>query len=211
MTSLDRAREALRERQGSGARYDAAEAPSHDLMWARLGTAMFLRRLNELTDAQLVEPARSVPWSRAHVIADIAYHARALCHQIEAVAVGLPTPPMYEGPIETLDAVILGGTLPPRALRHLFEHAAIHLDVVWRDLPGQLWATETLDEQGLPRPLSRTAFERAAVLWLGAIELNNGSRWSELPQDLREALDDGYLRRNVTASALTSNQTRTTQ
>jgi maleylpyruvate isomerase len=172
---------------------------------------MFLRRLNELTDAQLLEPAHSVPWNRAHVVADIAYHARALCGQIEAVAAGSPTPPTYESPDERKDAVMLGGTLPPRALRHLFEHAAIHLDVVWRDLPGPLWATEAPDEQGNSRSLSRTAFDRAVVLWLGAIELGNGSRWSDLPQNLREAVDNGYLRRNVTASPFTSQQTRTTQ
>jgi len=199
MSGLDSAREALKLRQGAGARYDAEGAPARELNWARLGTAYFARKLNELNDAQLKEPSGVPGWTRAEIVADVGYHARALCRQIEAVAAHLAPLPMFESRAEQLSDVRLGGTLPPRALRHLVEHAAIHLDVVWRDLPGSDWSVSAPDAIGRPRALASTALERAAVLWLAAIDLENGGRHQDLPQDLRLTLGETDRRRNLTA------------
>lgn len=53
------AREALKARQGKGARYDAPNAPAEDLLLARRGTAHFARKLMELPDAELYAPRPS--------------------------------------------------------------------------------------------------------------------------------------------------------
>ncbi len=185
MSTLDEAREALRLRQGQGARYDAPEAPARELALARSGTAYFARKLNELSNAELYEPSKVPGWTRAHVICAVAYQARALARQVEAATAGVPIPPMQDAEWAELEDLDLGATLPPRALRHLFDHAAVHLDVVWRDLPGEAWELQAPDAEGRMRPLSAGAMERARLLWQGALDLGNGGRMKDLPPELR--------------------------
>ncbi len=185
--TLEDARAALRLRQGQGARYDAPEAPAEALALARTGTAYFARKVNELADAALYEPAKVPGLTRAGVICAVAYQARAIARQVEAATQGEPVPPMYDSEVLRLEAIVLGATLPPRAIRHLFEHAAIHLDVVWRDLPGPLWDASAPGEDGRDRPLRLTATERARALWHGALDLGNGARLRDLPDAMRAA------------------------
>ncbi len=179
MTALDAARAALRARQGRGARHDAPEAPARDLALARRGTAYFARLLNALADADLHLPSRRPGQSRAHLIAEIALEARAISRQVEAVTAGQAPPPLWPDATARAAEIDLAATLPARALRHLFDHAAIHLDVVWRDLPGQGWACDTP-----AGPLRATPRTRAAQLWLGALDLGNGGQLRDLPTDL---------------------------
>ncbi|MBP7002177.1 maleylpyruvate isomerase family mycothiol-dependent enzyme [Amaricoccus sp.] len=82
-TTEEAAREALRARQGAGARYAAAAAPARELAWARRGTAYFARKLRELTEAELTGPSLLPGWTRAHVIAHVGYNARALAQRVE--------------------------------------------------------------------------------------------------------------------------------
>lgn len=185
MSTLDQARAELRARQGQGARYDAPEAPAAALALARSGTAYFARKLNALSDAELYQPSKIPGQSRAHVICAVAYQARALARQAEAATAGAPVPPMQAGDWAELEDLDLGATLPPRALRHLFDHAAVHLDVVWRDLPGPGWDAPGPDAQGRMRPLSAGAMERARLLWQAALDLGNGAHRRDLPAELR--------------------------
>ncbi len=187
MGTLDEARAALRLRQGLGARYDAAEAPADALALARRGTAYFARKLNELSDAALYEPGKVAGLTRAGIVCSVAYQARGIARQVEAVTLGLAVPPLYDSEALHLEEILLGATLPPRAIRHLFDHAAIHLDVVWRDLPGALWDASAPGEDGQNRPLRLTATERARVLWRGAFDLGNGARLRDLPDTMRTA------------------------
>jgi len=79
-------------------------------------------------------PSRVPGWSRAHVVAHVGYHARALARLIEGAAAGVPVA-MYDGPSQQAHEVEFGATLPVEALRNLVAHAAVHLNVEWRDLP----------------------------------------------------------------------------
>ncbi|MCR8551001.1 maleylpyruvate isomerase N-terminal domain-containing protein [Salipiger sp. P9] len=185
MSTLDEARDALRQRQGLGARYDAPEAPAQDLALARSGTAYFARKLNELDDAALYAPSRVAGMTRAHVVCAVSYQARAIARQAEAATAGAQIPPLRDPEWDALEDLDLGATLPPRALRHLFDHSAVHLDVVWRDLPGAGWDLMGAGADGTPRPLRATAMERAGMLWQSALELGNGARERDLPPVLR--------------------------
>ncbi|RRD22371.1 maleylpyruvate isomerase [Brucellaceae bacterium VT-16-1752] len=186
MGDLDAARHALRERQGLGARYDAPEAPANDLRLARLGTAYFARRLNALSDAALYQGSAIAGWTRAHVICDVAYQARAISRQVEAATAGEPVPRFYGDEAGRVEAIQLGATLPARALRHLFDHAAVHLNVFWRDMPSPAWDVVARDADGVSRPLRSTAIERARRIWRAALELNNGARQRDLPPELQD-------------------------
>jgi len=189
MSSLDEARRNLRERQGDGARYDADHAPHAALHLARLGTGYFARILNALSDEALYEPSAVAGRSRAEIMADIAYHARALCRQLEAVAAGDLPQAMYPSDAARLEEIELAGTLPPHALRYLFQHASIHLDVVWRDLSDEDWRREAPGIDTQPRALFDTPDEHAAMLWHGVIDLRAGARRRDLPAAIKDNIE----------------------
>ena len=187
MMSLDEARRALMARQGPGARYDAPEAPAEMLHLARTGTAYFARFLNRLKEQDLYEPLRTDDRTAAHVICAVSYQARGIARQGEAIAAGNAVPPLYDSDAELATKIELGATLPDRALRHLFDHTAVHLNVVWRDLSGDGWRREAPDALGAWRPFSDSARARACFIWAAAFDLGNGARENDLPAALAAA------------------------
>lgn len=180
------ARDALRARQGSGARYDADEAPADDLLLARRATAYFARKLNELDDAALCTPAAGHSgWTRAHVVAAVGYDARRLALVLEPLCPNTGDLPPETDPAD-IPPLDMAATLPARALRYLFEHSAIHLDVCWRDLPGRQWDGTFADDQGATIPVRDLPRRRALTLWHQVIALGNGASPRDVPPSLRE-------------------------
>lgn len=184
---LEAARTALRERQGSGARYDAASAPACELDWARRGTAYFARVLNELSDPDLDAPSAIPGLSRRHIIAHVGYHARVLSEIVAWARTGqsgaLPRPAE-----PSKSDVEIAVTLPARALRYLFHHSEVHLNVEWRDLSDADWDARVEDAVGRVVSLRETPEARARVLWLHAVDMNSGARFSDMPPDFIDAL-----------------------
>ncbi|TQI65327.1 maleylpyruvate isomerase [Bosea sp. AK1] len=180
MVSLEQARAALRERQGDGARYEAPEAPAETLGWARLGTAYFARLLNNLADTDLRKPSLVPGWRRSHIVAQVGYQARALTRLTEWAASGTPQA-MYPSERARLDEVENGSTLPTRALRGLFRHAAVHLDVEWRDLSGPAWDAELALPDGRLITARDTGWIRAREIWLRAVDLDAGGSFLDMP------------------------------
>lgn len=183
-SSDEKARQELRRRLGSGARFDAEDAPAEELLLARRGTAYFARKLNELTDAELDAPCLIPGWTRRHLIARVSYHARAMSRLMEWAATGNRNP-MHETLEDRDQEINLGSTLPPRALRHLFQHTEVHLNVLWRDLPSKAWNATLEDEYAKPLTARDTVRLRAKEVWLGAINLGNGGRVDDIPPALR--------------------------
>lgn len=184
-SKLDIGRERLRARQGAGARHDAPNAPARELDWARRGTAYFARKLNELSDSELWGDSHVEGWSRRHVIACTAYHARTLAHLIAEVRTGRAVELHADKDQREAD-ISLGATLPAGALQHLVAHADIHLNVEWRDLANEHWDERTRCNA---IPTVRDApWARAKQVWLRAIDLNNGARLEDLPRDFLLAL-----------------------
>lgn len=190
--SGDAARAWLRTRLGEGARYDSPAAPARELLWARRGTAYFARKLNELSDADL-DVASLVPgWTRRHVIAHVGYQARFLARLVEAARKGEPIERIAE-PESQINDVALASTLPPHALRHLFKHSEVHLNVEWRDLPDAGWgATVGTRDGGLVRIVD-IPLMRAREVWQRAIDLDNKGRLSDCPSGLIAVLDPDHV------------------
>lgn len=181
------ARAELAARQGVGARYDAPEAPADALLWARRGTAYLARRINELSDPQLDEPGRAGQ-SRRQIIARISYQARAFSHALEGIRIGAPR--SWREALDLANAEIEDAeTLPARALRYLFKHSEVHLNVEWRDLPGAGWHAQGVDLCQSPVVLADTVLLRARTVWSGAIELGNGGRVADVPRDFLGAIE----------------------
>lgn len=171
------------------ARHDLTTDPRlrAELLTVRRGTAFFARKLGELSDAELDEPSLLPGWSRRHLIAHVGYNARALTRLVQWANTGVETP-MYDSP-EARDAEIdFGATLPARALRHLIEHAAISLDVEWRDSPDDAWAAVVRTAQGREVPARETVWMRTREVWLHAIDLDNGAGFGDVPEPVLERL-----------------------
>lgn len=159
------ARTLLRERQGPGARYDAPTAPAADLLLARRGTAYFARQLNRLTDAELSGKFR-------HVIAGVAFQARLFARLVAAARLDLEVetiaePDLFQGDIE------LAKTLPAHALRYLFQHSQVHLNVEWRDLPDAGWMRTVRSLDGQSVRIDATPLMRAWEIWEAADDIGS--------------------------------------
>ncbi|GIG26943.1 maleylpyruvate isomerase [Cellulomonas denverensis] len=181
------AAEELRQRQGTGARYDDPAAPATTLSWARRGTAYFARQLNTLTDAELDQPSLLPGWSRRHLIAHVGYNARALARLAEWARTGIEHP-MYTGRQQRDREIAFGSTLPSRALRFLFLHSEVHLNVEWRDLRGAEWEQEVRTVQGRAVPVQETAWMRTREVWVHAVDLDAGGSYLDFPPEVLDAL-----------------------
>lgn len=165
----------------------SAEVVRQRLLWARRGTAYFARKLNELPDAELDAATALDGWSRRHLVAHVGYNARAIARLVEWAATGVENP-MYPSPEARNEEIELGATLNTLALRNLAEHAAIHLDVLWRDLPEERWSAEVRTAQGRTVPAVETPWMRAREVWIHAVDLGNGGSFVDFPPELVDAL-----------------------
>lgn len=171
------------------ARHDQATDPAvlEALATARLGTAYFRRALARLSDDDFDEPSLLPRWSRRHLVAHVGYNARAVARLVTWAATGVETP-MYSSPQARQEEIELGATQRPDALRSLCEHAAIDLDVRWRDLPDERWDEKVVTAQGRIVPVSETLWMRTREVWLHAVDLGVGERIAEIPEAVLERL-----------------------
>jgi maleylpyruvate isomerase len=154
-----------------------------ELANVRLGTSMFRRALNQLSDDDLDEPSLLPGWTRRHVVAHVGYNARAIARLVEWAATGEPNP-MYSSPGARAEEIEFGATLNPEALRNLVEHSAIDLDVRWRDLPADRWFFQVVTAQGRDVPVSETVWMRTREVWLHAVDLAAGAQVSDIPTEV---------------------------
>ncbi|MCO4275843.1 maleylpyruvate isomerase family mycothiol-dependent enzyme [Pseudarthrobacter sp. HLT3-5] len=171
------------------ARHDQTTDPrlQEQLLQARRGTAFFARKLNELADAELDGGSLLPGWTRRHLVAHVGYNARAIARLIEWAATGVETP-MYPSPEARNHEISFGATLSPIALRHLFDHSAVHLNVEWRDLPADAWHHKVKTAQGRIVPAEETVWMRTREVWMHAVDLDNGATFSDIPAPVLERL-----------------------
>ncbi|MBT2514751.1 maleylpyruvate isomerase family mycothiol-dependent enzyme [Arthrobacter sp. ISL-30] len=171
------------------ARKDQATDPAllDQLLQARRGTAFFARKLNELRDAELDGDSLLPGWTRRHVVSHIGYNARAVARLVEWARTGVETP-MYPSVAVRNWEIEFGATLSPIALRNLFDHSAVHLNVEWRDLPDEAWSHEVKTIQGRTVPASETVWMRNREIWVHAVDLNNGASFADIPRPVLSRL-----------------------
>ena len=157
------------------------------LLQARRGTAFFARKLNELTDDDLDGPSLLPGWTRRHVTALIGYNARAIARLVEWAATGVETP-MYASTEVRDHEISFGATLSPVALRNLFDHSAVHLNVEWRDLPEDGWHHKVRTIQGRLVAAEETVWMRTREVWVHAVDLDNGASFFDIPEPVLSRL-----------------------
>jgi maleylpyruvate isomerase len=177
------------------ARHDRVKDPRtcEELAVVRLGTAFFRRALDQVTDEGLTRASVLPGWDRRHLVAHVGYNARAVARLVDWAATGVETP-MYFSPKARSEEIELGATLNPEALRRLNEHAAIDLDVRWRDLPAERWDARVVTAQGREVPASETVWMRTREVWLHAVDLDAGARIDDVPRPVLLRLVADVLR-----------------
>jgi maleylpyruvate isomerase len=168
--------ESLRSRLGKGARFDASGAPTEALRLARHGMAFFARQLNALSDDQLGGPSSVQGWTRAHVVAHVSIEARS-----QALALTALRGQVLEDDFDWDPDVDLTATLPPRALRHLYDHAHVHVNVEWRDLASADWSRTVALSPDDRLPAQVLPLRQAGLLWWGAVALNASAGSDDIP------------------------------
>jgi maleylpyruvate isomerase len=157
------------------------------LLLARRGQAYYSRKLNELSDHDLNDQSGLEGWSRRHVAAHVGLNARALTHLTQWAATGVESL-MYASPTQRTDDIEFAATLPGGALRNLSDHAAIHLNVEWRDLPADRWSFVIRTAQGREVPVSETVWMRTREVWIHAVDLANGASFHDFPPAVLDQL-----------------------
>lgn len=158
-----------------------------DLRLARRGTAYFSRKLAELPESELNGDSLLPGWTRRHVVAHVGYNARALTRLVEGGRTG-NAGQMHGSRAERDEEISFGATLPSNALRNLHAHAAVHLDVEWRDLPDELWQSPVTTETGRRVPVAETVWMRTREVWVHAVDLDNGGSFDHLPDEVLDRL-----------------------
>jgi maleylpyruvate isomerase len=146
--SLEDARKELIERQGSGARYDAPGAPSSDLLAVRRLTSVLARLINDLPDSSLSKGSET-----ARTVAQAALAARRLGEALAAVRTAVQPAPIRVNLALPAKDIAAAATLPAHALRHLFDHTRVHLNVEWRDLTDSDWNRAVVLDQAAVTPV----------------------------------------------------------
>lgn len=162
------------------------------LLQARRGQAYFSRQLEQLSDGDLAGPSLLPGWSRAHVAAHVGLNARALTRLTGWARTGVPAA-MYDSPQQRGTEIDFSATLPARAIRHLSDHAAVHLTVEWRDLEPEQWSAEVVTATGRTVPVSETIWMRTREVWLHAVDLDNGGRVEDFPAPVVDRLLDDLV------------------
>jgi len=76
----------------------------------------------------------------------------------------------------------------------LSDHAAVHLNVEWRDLTEQAWSHPVRTALGRTVPVSQTVWMRTREVWVHAVDLGNGGTFDDFPDELVDALLEDITR-----------------
>lgn len=176
------------------ARFDQVSDPAivDGLLLMRRGQAFWARALGEVRDDGLRSPSLLPGRSRAHVVAQVGFGARALARLVEWARTGVETP-MYESPAQRREEIEFGATLRADALRHLAAHAAVHLNVEWRDLPAEAWTHPVVTAEGRTVPVAETVWMRTRDVWVHALDLRTGYSTRDFPARLIDLLLDDLV------------------
>ena len=85
------------------------------------------------------------------------------------------------------EEIAYAATRPGHALRNLFKHSEVHLNVAWRDLTDTNWQAILTTSRGQRIPVSQTPKIRAQAIWSRSIDFNAGGQVSDLSVGLNDS------------------------
>jgi maleylpyruvate isomerase len=136
-------------------------------------------------DHELDGPTLIPGWSRRRLIGHVGYQARALSRIVAAARTGQPWQSVSQQ--ESL-AEQGAAMLPARALRNLFKHSEVHLNVEWRDLEAHAWNAKIAIAGGSTVAVRDTPANRAITVWIHAVDLATTGSMLDFPPDFLDWL-----------------------
>jgi maleylpyruvate isomerase len=171
--------------------------PDQVLAWMRDGTRKVLAGVASLSDEALTAPTQLPGWTRRFLVAHLAANADALRNLVYWAHTGEERR-MYASSEQREADIAAGSRLPAAELRAWLESSAQALAADFDALPGAAWDAKIITAQGLTRPASEIPWMRNREVYIHAIDLDAGTRWTDLPAGFLTALlDDVTARRSI--------------
>lgn len=146
-----------------------------------------------MSDAELDEPSSLEGRSRRAIVAHVGYHARALSEIVSRARLAQSNAMPVAMRVDFAE-VARRATQPARALRNLFAHSNVHLNVEWRDLDDVEWQAVVGNGPEDAIAVRDTPWLRARAIWLHAIDLGAGGRLADAPPEFVDALVADLMR-----------------
>ncbi|WP_314175525.1 maleylpyruvate isomerase N-terminal domain-containing protein [Streptomyces winkii] len=160
-------------------------------------TARFLATVDALSDEDFAEATALPGWTRAHVVAHVHFNAEALRRLLHWARTGERTL-MYESTGQRESEIEEGAALPPPRLRELVRASAGDLSAAADGLPGAAWDNEVVTAQGRTVPARSVLWLRTREVAVHTVDLDAGTRFEDLPEDLNTALVTDAARKRST-------------
>jgi maleylpyruvate isomerase len=171
--------------------------PEQTLTWMADGTEKLLADLAALSDEALAEPTAMPGWTRRYLLSHIAANAGALRNLVYWASTGEERR-MYVSNEQRDADIAAGALLPSGELRTWLESSAQALATDLDAVPDQAWDAKVITAQGLTRSASEIPWMRCREVYIHAIDLDAGTRWTDLPAGFLTALlDDVTTRRSA--------------
>ncbi len=163
--------------------------PEQTLAWMADGTEKLLADLATLSDEALAEPTALPGWTRRYLVSHIAANAGALRNLVYWARTGEERR-MYVSNEQRDADIAAGAQLPSAELRAWLESSAQALAADLDAMPEQAWDAKVITAQGLTRSASEIPWMRSREVYIHAIDLSAGTRWTDQPAGFLTALLD---------------------
>jgi maleylpyruvate isomerase len=171
--------------------------PDQTLAWVRDGTQKVLADVAGLSDAALTGATALPGWTRRYLVAHVAANAAALRNLVYWARTGEERR-MYTSPEQREADIAAGSRLSAAELRAWLTSTARELTADFDSLPDDAWDAKIITAQGLTRPAREIPWMRVREVYIHAVDLKAGTRWTDLPDDFLSALlDDVTSRRSA--------------
>jgi maleylpyruvate isomerase len=171
--------------------------PEQTLTWMADGTRKLLADLDALPDEALTAPTALPGWTRRYLLSHVAANADALRNLVHWARTGEERR-MYASSEQRDADIDQGARLPAAELRAWIQASARALAADLDAMPGQAWDAKVITAQGLTRSASEIPWMRVREVYIHAIDLGAGTRWTDLPAEFLTALlDDVTTRRSA--------------
>jgi maleylpyruvate isomerase len=171
--------------------------PDQALAWMRDGTRKVLTSVASLSDEELTAPTLLPGWTRRYLVSHIAANADALRNLVYWARTGEERR-MYASAEQREADIAAGSRLPVAGLRGWLKSSAEALSADFDALADAAWDAKIITAQGLTRAASEIPWMRDREVYIHAIDLDAGSRWTDLPAGFLTALlDDVTARRSA--------------
>ncbi len=152
---------------------------------ADAGQSFFAGRVAALDDAAFAGASGLPGWTRAHVVAHVALNAFALGNLAEWATTGVETP-AYPSPAARDADIELHAHWSPAELRQLTARSGEHIVAAWSRVPD--WSVLVRNSQGRELPVGETVWLRTRELWIHAVDLADGTRFTDAPPEFLDGL-----------------------